>query len=203
MTDWYRLPVAYDLDGALVIEIPRKLESPNKTRGYHWRIRHKDRALWEAFLWGAVMKQRGVLNKTALAESGGSPKCSVPMVIAVTRYVPNSRQFIADDDNLVFSAKPLHDALKRIGLIKDDRRGWLRTEGVTQAVSPDGRARTVITLRPDTTNAEVRTHGEATTEAAEGPEEGQLRTALSRERDGEAHVRAPGRARRRAPRRDL
>jgi hypothetical protein len=62
--------------------------------------------------------------------------------------VPSARNFIRDDDNLRFAVKPLLDALKRQGYIKNDSRKWLEHPTPTQSVSPDGKDWTIVTIEP-------------------------------------------------------
>jgi hypothetical protein len=66
--------------------------------------------------------------------------------VVVERQVASARNFIRDDDNLRFSVKPLLDALKRQGYIRNDSRKWLEHPTPTQSVSPDGKAWTLVTI---------------------------------------------------------
>lgn len=147
--DWHALPLAYwdDVGDALVIEIPKKLDSPNHNRGYHWRARSSERLQWEQFLRAAVLRMRGVPSAAGLAPDA-APLCAGPLTALTTRYVVSAREYIRDDDNLAFAPKPLYDALKRARVIHDDRRGWLSMGPVQQRVAPDGRPRTVVILSP-------------------------------------------------------
>lgn len=149
--DYYTLPVAVTIGTRLTLELPKKLESPNQVIWGHWRKLGRERKQWEALLWVALGGRAGTLARAALEASADRPRCGVPMTVLVVRYVASRRQYIRDEDNLVFAAKPLHDALTRVGLIYDDRRAWLRALPIDQRVSPDGRARTVVTLWPQET----------------------------------------------------
>ena len=68
--------------------------------------------------------------------------------VTVERHVPSARNFIRDDDNLRFAVKPLLDALKRDGYIKNDSRKWIEHDTPTQHVSADGKAWTIVRLEP-------------------------------------------------------
>jgi hypothetical protein len=153
---WHALPIGYPVAPAVdvapdtwIYELPKKLESPNRVIWAHWRRLGRERKQWETLLWVAAVRARGHQSRAGLAAAGGRPRCDQPMRVAIQRYVASAREFIRDDDNLVFASKPLFDALKRVGLIHDDRRGWLRADITTQHVSPDGRPRTVVRLWPD------------------------------------------------------
>lgn len=68
--------------------------------------------------------------------------------VTVTRWVPTRRNFLLDRDNQHFVVKPLNDALKRLGWIKDDREIWLEQPIPTQEVSGDGRYWTIVEIEP-------------------------------------------------------
>src|SRR3990167_6020050 len=101
----------------LVLRIPRRLDSPNASRGAHWRVRHHIRTDWEHDIaWLAAAE-------TGLWISRMPP--TVKMRVTIERHVPSRRNFIKDDDNLAFSVKHVLDSLKRQHLIRDDSRAWL------------------------------------------------------------------------------
>lgn len=132
---------------SLTLRIPRRLESPNATRGGHWRVRHRLSQTWELEIGMAstvLAVTQGNLMVQTLRKFGAHEK----MRVTVERHVPSGRNFIRDDDNLVYSTKPLRDALKRMGYIKDDSRKWLELPMPTQHVSEDGSDYTVITIAP-------------------------------------------------------
>jgi Holliday junction resolvase RusA-like endonuclease len=107
-----------------VIDVPLELKSPNTWQGRHWRYKHRESQMWEEAIWtlcALVMKPRRI--------------CEVKRRVTVTRFVPSARNFIRDDDNLRFATKPLNDALKRLGLIKNDSRNWLEQPMPEQVVS--------------------------------------------------------------------
>lgn len=124
---------------SLTLRIPRALKSPNAARGGHWRVRHDERKAWEREIWAAALGQ-GVRGRDARPDGVHR--------VTVTRIVPSGRNFIRDEDNLRFSAKPINDALKRLWLIRDDSRKWLEQPQVQQEVSPIGEWATVITIEP-------------------------------------------------------
>lgn len=121
----------------LVLRIPRRLESPNKSRGGHWRVRHRLSKDWERDLgWARVTAK--IAPDICLAT--GKTR------VTVERHVPSGRNFIRDDDNLMFATKPVRDALKRLGYIKGDSRVWLEHPLPTQHVSADGTDYTIVTI---------------------------------------------------------
>lgn len=136
----------------LRLEIPRELKSPNRMAKGHWSRRHRESQEWEKFIWVAVLQQRSTVLpvtpvQAAVASLKGQPifGCQEKRRVSVIRECPSKRNFIKDDDNLRYSVKQLNDAIKRLGLIRDDSRKWLE-QSVTQAVSSDGRWRTVIEI---------------------------------------------------------
>lgn len=133
----------------LRLEIPRELKSPNRWQGRHWRYKHRETHEWEQAVWCAMLQQRPDMLRVppikALAMIfRGEPVfgCREERRVVVTRECPSRRNFVKDEDNLRFSVKPLNDALKRLGLIRDDSRKWLEQPMPTQEVSADGRWRT-------------------------------------------------------------
>lgn len=123
------------------IEVPRQLKSPNAWNGRHWRYKHRESQEWEKAIFYALAQQRGVRGVVgALLVLGAFPwqASTEKRTVTVTRIVPSKRNFIRDEDNLRFSVKPLNDALKRLGLIRDDSRKWLEQDTPTQEVSPSG-----------------------------------------------------------------
>lgn len=145
----------------LTLKIPRRLDSPNTWNGRHWRVKHRLSQVWEQEI-GAAMCD---ITNASLKRQG--KRIGLPTVIAcfqglarngyevadkvrvsVERQVPSARNFIRDDDNLRFSVKPLLDALKRQGYIKNDSRKWLEHPTPTQSVSPDGKDYTIVTIEP-------------------------------------------------------
>jgi hypothetical protein len=138
---------------SLRLEIARELKSPNRWQGRHWRYKHRETQEWEQFIWVHIAKQTGAKDAMqVLSVMNAIPAlkrvCGEKRRVTVTRYCPSGRNFIRDDDNLRFAVKPLNDALKRLGLIRDDSRKWLEQPIPTQEVATDGRWRTVIQIDP-------------------------------------------------------
>lgn len=125
----------------LELRIPRRLESPNQSRGAHWRVRHRIAQEWEQEIAIEAVRRGAGLWITRQPPAG-------KMRVEVERHLPSLRNAIRDDDNLRFAVKPLLDALKRQYLIRGDSRKWLDHPTPTQHVSPDGKDYTVIRIAP-------------------------------------------------------
>jgi hypothetical protein len=142
------------MSNRLTLKIPRRLESPNTWNGRHWRVKHRISQEWFGCLGGALrvwLMTCGKPVKHALDdiwEMQGGGMASRPLRVTVERQVPSARNFIRDDDNLRFAVKPLLDALKRQGYIRNDSRKWLEHPTPTQSVSPDGKDWTIVTIEP-------------------------------------------------------
>lgn len=124
---------------ALTLRIPRELRSPNAWLWGHWRKKQRERQQWEQDIAVALLTTKGqgsVLRVATHAVLSTPRTCDVRRRVVVTRVVPSSRRFIRDEDNLRFSVKPVNDALKRLGLIKDDNAKWLEQPMPTQQVGP-------------------------------------------------------------------
>lgn len=125
-----------------------KLESPNWFMR-DFRIRSGLRKKWNVHLRTMVAKVERVASFSALELLARAPACHDRMAIQVIRFVPSVRQFLRDDDNSAFSTKQLSDALKDVGLVKEDRREWLKSAPLLQDVSPiAGIPVTLFILRP-------------------------------------------------------
>jgi hypothetical protein len=127
--------------------MPRRLESPNIWNGRHWRVKHRISQEWQREIGNAMFRNLGC--QEALMCSIGPRRLGIvvgKMRVTVERHVPSGRNFIRDDDNLRFCVKPLLDALKRQGYIKNDSRKWLDHPTPTQHVSADGHDWTVVIL---------------------------------------------------------
>lgn len=139
---------------AMTIRIPRKLDSPNTWQGRHWRVKHRLTQTWEQELSVARMwTPRGVRSDVSFEACRGPKAIGVTVDrvrVSVERQVPSARNFIRDDDNLRFAVKPLLDALKRQGYIRNDSRKWLEHPTPTQTVSADGKDWTIVTIEPVT-----------------------------------------------------
>lgn len=136
--------VAVDLStGAITFLIPQKLEGTNAGMwGGHWSKKHKATSQWETFL-------KIVMADYAKADtvSGFRPHyiraLNLPpvvgrRVITITRFTPSTRNFLKDDDNCAMALKPIVDAIKRLGLIRQDSKDWTRLTPLRQEVSPLG-----------------------------------------------------------------
>ena len=144
---------------ALVFRVARRLDSPNEWR-LHWSRGHKLTKWWEHAFETAIAIDRGHPSLAALRlDAGLAPGAPVGRRrVTVTRQVPNKRNFIRDDDDLRYTTKPVNDALKRLGLIRDDAREWLDQAMPLQTVSPDGRDWTIVRIEP---TADGATEGES------------------------------------------
>jgi len=150
-------PVLGQSPGSEVLEIvvPKRLESPNVTRGYHWRRRHRETMAWQGLIHGHAPRMRPLwsveTNPRLAYDDRGRPYLKTDRIperrrVTITRLVPSRRNFIRDDDNLRFAAKPVNDALKRLGFLYDDTRTWLEQPAPVQTVDPQGRDLTVIRI---------------------------------------------------------
>lgn len=140
-----------DEQGRLVLRIPRELVSPNTWNGRHWRYKHRLSQIWEQELFYTPVTGsdgRSLLGASlmewllARARQSGVPRKRV----MVTREVPSARNFLCDDDNLRYTVKPLLDALKRRGFIRNDSRKWIDLPTPEERVSTDGRYWTQIII---------------------------------------------------------
>lgn len=137
---------------AVTFRIQRVLRKPSEYFGMHWREKNRERKRWQGTLTNALVLSCSV----RVAQDLLTDRCGLPGAIGerptsarrvtIERLVPSARNFIHDDDNLAFSCKPLLDALKQLGLIRDDKRTWCERIGPRQAVSDDGTYWTVITI---------------------------------------------------------
>jgi hypothetical protein len=135
------------------LRIHRELKSPNKTLWAHWRMKQAERQAWELVLLTAIARYGGMET----AAGAHLLRRSLSLFVAagvkerrrvvLTRLVPSTRNFIRDDDNLAFVGKPLFDAMKRIGLLYEDKREYLDAARPTQAVSPEKIYTTVIEIQ--------------------------------------------------------
>lgn len=134
----------------LELLIHRELRSPNAWLWKHWRVKQRERHQWEMEIGAALLIPEARKNIFAIllatnAVPSAQRVCTERRRVTVTRIVPR-RKFIRDDDNLRFSVKPVNDALKKLGLIKDDNRKWLEQAMPIQEASTDGKCYTRITI---------------------------------------------------------
>lgn len=128
--------------GRIELRIQRKLKSPNEVLGRHWREKNRERKEWQRHIANAIVLSVGTAGAKAILGPGADlvgcrGVCADRRRVEVIRFAPRPRNFIKDDDNLRFAVKPLLDALKRLALIKDDRREWIDLPTPTQDVSND------------------------------------------------------------------
>lgn len=145
-------------EGRLEFRIQRKLRTPNEYLGMHWREKGRERKAWTAHFANALITALGVPCARALLGPGApligcDGGCTSRRRIEVIRWAPTPRNFIRDDDNLRFTVKPLLDALKHLGVIRDDHRKWLEVESPTQDMSHDGTFWTWVAVDQPRTHA--------------------------------------------------
>jgi hypothetical protein len=129
------LPIGIKVEDAWIGLLPKKLEGVNRWMS-DWRLRSSMRKKWGTLLWNVICAGERVASRAGVVELGRAPHCTVKMAVQVVRFVPSVRQFLRDDDSLAGSPKQLYDALKDVGLIREDRREWLQMLPVCQDVSP-------------------------------------------------------------------
>lgn len=151
----YHCPLGFRVNAAWLFVIAEKLQSPNKTQA-SWMLQQSARKKWQRLLEPAIAKAEGAASFSWLKQLDRAPRTSVKMALQIVRLVRSTREFIKDDDNLAFSRKQSTDAMKHLGLVKDDRREWLEALPIYQDVAPHGRALTVFMLWP--ANADLFTH---------------------------------------------
>ncbi len=96
----------------VTLVIPYAWQSHNTYNQWHWSRRHKDTKLAEGMIVDALIQAR--IQRPPMA-------CNKPMALHLIRYC---RQACTDDANLRGGGKSLVDAIKRVGLIKDDSDEW-------------------------------------------------------------------------------
>jgi hypothetical protein len=103
-----------------------EVPSQNTYNGWHWSKRHRD----------TMRLERWIRSVHPYPPAEGHRHLHIHRVC---------RQRITDDANLRGGAKGLVDAIKRAGLIKDDK-DQLATITYSQATRGSGKSRTVITV---------------------------------------------------------
>ena len=108
--------------------ILRRVPSQNQSQYRHWSLYMKEKELWY------------VLIRAHL-----SPRQSVqePVRLRLVSY----RNRLVDFANLVGGAKPIPDALVRLGWLKDDSPRWFHCD-YSQLQVPRGEERTELTFIP-------------------------------------------------------
>lgn len=132
------------LDGVLEFRIAAPLKSPNDTRGGHWSIRHAETKRWQRLIVSAF--GHAWQHEWLLTAVGTLVRTQERRRVTVICQRPSRRNFCKDDDNRRYLAKPVNDALKRIGLLYDDSRRWLEQPMPEEQVSEDGADWTVIRI---------------------------------------------------------
>lgn len=133
--------------GGWHLRIGLPLMSGNHQAGAHWATRDKDRVAWDVAIQNALIVAANVRTWAAYQRLRAKPR-KVRMTLAITREVPSRRNFIRDDDDLLWSQKRLVDALKANRLFVDDSRKWLSYGLPLQVVSKDGLYWTDIVVVP-------------------------------------------------------
>jgi hypothetical protein len=136
-------------DGSLRLLIPLELPSVNTWIGRHWRIKHQlSQRFEQAIRYGLcdVLPVQDLPSVLYVMGMGPQRLVQEKKRVTMTRRMPSKRRFIRDDDNLTGSCKPVLDALKRIGLIRDDRRTWCDLVVAEQQVSEDGQASVAVLI---------------------------------------------------------
>jgi len=113
-------------------------------------VKHRISQEWDCYFDGACPTEKGKRNIFALLVASNSVRPKREQTqrvrVAVAREVPSGRNFIRDDDNLRFCVKPLLDALKRLGFIRNDSRKWIELPTPEQRISTDGHYWTEVIL---------------------------------------------------------
>lgn len=112
-----------------------ELKSPNWFMR-DFRIRSGLRKKWNVALRRMVTRVERVASWEGCTQLGRVPKCHDRMRIQMVRFTPSVRNFLKDDENSAFCSKQACDALKDVGLIKDDRRELFTSAPLLQDVSP-------------------------------------------------------------------
>lgn len=141
-------PVGFEM------KIPLSLASPNKDRGAHWSRKHQATQAWEhaiATLGGTTVRDFQLIESEVPVRTRTGWKLKARRRrerrrVIITRVVGNARRLIRDDDNRRYTSKPILDALKRLGLLYDDRREWCDHPEPQQHVAKDCEDHTVIRI---------------------------------------------------------
>lgn len=137
--------------GEIHFVIPHKLEGTNAGMwGGSWHRKHHATQQWETVMKIVMGDYAGrdsitefdpyFIRALGLPPIDGSRRSTAgKREIQITRLCPSRRNFTRDDDNDAMAQKPIVDAIKRLGLIRQDSRNWTRLRPLLQDVSPDGR----------------------------------------------------------------
>lgn len=151
-------PLEFKPPSTWLFRLPRELRPQNATMWGRWGGMRRERQKWEHEF---TIAANVYAITRVLWPSGDEASqwrdlftCNERRRVAVIRLVPHSRNLIRDDGNLRGCDKHLVDAMTRVGLIRDDARGWCEHVEPTQAVHPDGEFLTLVQLsRPDVRGA--------------------------------------------------
>jgi hypothetical protein len=156
MTRHFQPAELAEYDGAaLVIRIRKALKNDNSgNRNPHWSKKNQKRKQWQASIINALVFSLGpdkvmeMLPPASGVCGARGTRCETRVRMSILRLVPSKRNFVRDTfENLPWTAKELRDAVKNVGLIRDDSPKWTPTT-IDQAVSDDGEYWTVIRLEP-------------------------------------------------------
>jgi hypothetical protein len=130
------------------IHLPRLLRSPNATLWKHWRVKQRERRIWQGLVSTALLDAGSYGARLVAATLQGRRRVwsTQPQRLTIERHCARPQQLIRDPDNLAFCAKHLVDALVAVGLLHDDTPRWCQREPPVQIV--DGQASTVVILEP-------------------------------------------------------
>jgi hypothetical protein len=120
----------------MTIDVPRELESANRRDKLHWGGRHRLAKAWEHDIRYELLR---MLQRAPFPAAATTRRA-----VQITRVSPTGREL--DHDNCVTGGKPVLDALKRLGLIKNDSKKWLELRPARQATSTDGHHHTIIEI---------------------------------------------------------
>lgn len=153
-----------ELGPALEFRIARRLDSPNTFRRSHMTL-HKLMSWWRQAFEQAIALHRGHLSMAAHGLEWPEDRLDplrpfrrvklekiriVPRElrrrVQLVRQVPSARNFLRDDDDLAYTAKPVHDALTNAGIIADDGRAYIDTAPPRQVVGLGDW--TIVTVSP-------------------------------------------------------
>lgn len=130
--------------GRIEFRIQRELRNDNASnRNPHWSRKNTKRLFWQTSLCNALVLSIGyeaarrlLVPESGLANAVGT-RVDGRRRLEILRLVPSKRNLIKDTfDNLPWSAKELRDAIKHLGIIRDDSDTWTDTQ-IHQDVSPD------------------------------------------------------------------
>ncbi len=121
----------------MLITIKRLLPSQNKSAWSHWRVYAKERDVWYAMIRAKLTPRKPPEHK---------------VLVAIVSY----RNREIDYGNLVGGAKPIPDALVKLGYLKDDKPKWMECS-YKQVMVKKAEERTTIEITPTPPNPETQT----------------------------------------------